>query len=361
MALFRDDTGKTEKPTPGRLGEVRNRGDTNLSREFLMAGVLLIAVLALRWLGGWLVESFAAALRLGLTVDPAQHPSADGEVQGAVQEMLAMATLVAPPFLTLLVLLLVATLALGYGQIGFRLSNEVLGFKLQRLNPVANLAKVFNLQAVMRTAFAAVKLVVLVTVLWLVLRGRQPELALLHEQEFARSVAVVGDLVLSLFFWVAVVVLAISVADVFWQRFDHIERNKMSKQEVDDERKRAEGDPLMKSRLRSARMELLRHRMMQAVPKADVVITNPTHFSVAIRYDRKRNAAPEVVAKGMDNLALKIRELARENNVPLLEDPPLARALYRAVKVGQEIPEKFYQAVATVLSHVYRLKTGRVA
>ena len=134
----------------------------------------------------------------------------------------------------------------------------------------------------------------------------------------------------------------------------------MSKQEVEDARKRSEGDPLMRSRLRQARAEMMRHRMMEAIPKADVVITNPTHFSVALRYDRKRHTAPELVAKGMNDVAMRIRELARENDVPLLEDPPLARALFRAVKVGQEIPARFYEAAATVLSHVYRLK-DRVA
>ena len=117
---------------------------------------------------------------------------------------------------------------------------------------------------------------------------------------------------------------------------------------------------MIKSRLRQARIELLKHRMMQAVPKADVVITNPTHYAIALRYDRKKNIAPEVVAKGVDAMAARIRELARENNVPLMEDPPLARALFRAVKVGEEIPARFFEAVATVLSHVYRLK-NRVA
>jgi flagellar biosynthetic protein FlhB len=134
----------------------------------------------------------------------------------------------------------------------------------------------------------------------------------------------------------------------------------MTRQEVQDERKRAEGDPAIKMRQRSARIELLRSRMMTAVPKADVVVINPTHFSVALRYDRKRDSAPVVVAKGVDEVALQIRTLAKEHGVPLMEDPPLARALFRAVKVGQSIPEKFYQAVAAVLGHVYRLQ-GRTA
>jgi flagellar biosynthetic protein FlhB len=170
----------------------------------------------------------------------------------------------------------------------------------------------------------------------------------------------IGDLTLTLLMWVGAVVTVLALIDFAWQRYSFTKRNMMTKQEVEDERRRSEGDPMVRMRQRRARNDLLRHRMMAAVPKADVVVTNPTHFSVALRYDRSRDAAPTVVAKGADEIALRIREIARENGVPLMEDPPLARALFRAVKIGQAIPENFYQAVATVLSHVYRLK-GRTA
>jgi flagellar biosynthetic protein FlhB len=183
-----------------------------------------------------------------------------------------------------------------------------------------------------------------------------PTLLHLHEQPFDAAAREIADLAISVLLWVAAVVTALAAADFFWQRFSFEKRNMMSRQEVEDERKRSEGDPAIKMRQRRARNELLRSRMMADVPKADVVVTNPTHFSVALRYDRKRDAAPVVVAKGMDEIALQIRELAREHGVPLMEDPPLARALFRAVKVGQTVPERFYQAVATVLGHVYRLK-----
>jgi flagellar biosynthetic protein FlhB len=219
---------------------------------------------------------------------------------------------------------------------------------------------VFNFQAIVRTAFAALKLALLSAVLYLVLHDRWPALAHLHDMSVPQAAAVITDLALLVLQIVATVVFLLAAADVAYQRFDFQQRNMMTRQEVEDERKRSEGDPLIKSRMRSARMELLKHRMMEAVPKADVVITNPTHFAVAIKYDRGKNAAPEVVAKGMDAMAQRIRELAMENDVPLMQDPPLARALYRAVRVGQEVPTRFYQAVATVLSHVYRMQ-GRAA
>ena len=355
MAMFGDDNGKTEKPTPQRLDEVRNRGDSPLSRELVQGGVLFVAAVVLSWAGGWLVDALQTLLRRGLTVDLAEHQLDD--IGGVCREFGVAMSIIGPPFATIVGSLVGATLLLGYGQIGLRWSREVIGFKLERLNPLSNWKRVFNVQAIARTGFAAIKLAVLLGILWLVVGPRLPGLLHLHEQPIATAAAEVADLALVLLLWVGAVVSVIAAADWLWQRRQFEQRNMMSKQEIEDERKRSDGDPAIKGRQRRARNELLKQRMMTAVPKADVIITNPTHFAVALRYDRKRDAAPVVVAKGVDEMALHIRTLAKEHGVPLMEDPPLARALYRAVKVGQTVPEKFYQAVATVLGHVYRLKS----
>ena len=356
--MFGDDQGKTEKPTPTRLQESRNRGDSPLSRELVQGGVLLVAAILLMWCGGWLIDAFATLLQHGLKIEAARERV--GDVPTACGEMFEALAIIGPPFGVFVLTLTAATLLFGYGQIGVRWSSEVLGFKLERLNPLTNWKRVFNVQALVRTAFAALKLAVLVVVLWLVVGDRVPFLLRLHEQSLAAAAGEIADMALDLMLWVGAIVTVLAAVDWFWQRFQFEKRNMMSKQEVEDERKRSEGDPAIKMRQRRARNELLRHRMMIEVPKADVVITNPTHFAVALRYDRKRDAAPLVVAKGADEMAFAIRELAKEHGVPLMEDPPLARALYRAVKIGQSIPERFYQAVATVLGHVYRLK-GRTA
>ncbi|MFO1076178.1 MAG: flagellar biosynthesis protein FlhB [Planctomycetota bacterium] len=353
MALFGDDQGKTEKPTPTRLNEVRDRGDTPLSRELVQGGVLVVAAVMLWTCGGWLIGAIDALLREGLTVDRDRDVA---QIPHAFQLVMHFAATVAPPFLVLLLTLVGTVIAVGYGQIGFRFSNQAVGFKLERLNPFTNWTRIFNAQAIVRTAFAVLKLAVLLTVLWIVVGNRWRTLLHLHEMSFASAAGEIADLTLLLLIWVGVVVAVIAVADLFWQRYSFERRNMMTKQEIEDERKRAEGDPMIKQRQRRARNEIMRHRMMADVPKADVVIVNPTHFSVALRYDRAKDAAPVVVAKGVDEMALKIREIARENDVPLMEDPPLARALFRAVKIGQTIPEKFYQAVAVILGHVYRLK-----
>lgn len=358
MGVFSDDQGKTEKPTPGKLADVRNKGDTPLSKELTQGGVLFIAAVMLMWIGEWLMDAFSEVLRTGLAVNLEGRHLTD--INGICAELWRAFITILPPFAALLLVLLGSTMLIGYGQIGIKFSSEALKLKPEKLNPFTGMKKVFNPQSLMRSVFAVFKLSVISGVLYLVLADRVPVLLHLHEQRFGAAAAEIGNLALTLLLWIGAIVTVIAAGDLAYQRYDFHKRNMMTKTEVEDERKRTDGDPTMKARQRGARMELLRQRMMQEVPRADVILTNPTHYSVALRYDKKRDAAPTVVAKGVDDMAMQIRKIAREHNVPLMEDPPLTRALYRAVKVGQSVPEKFYQAVATVLSHVYRLK-GRSA
>lgn len=354
MGLFKDDQGKTEKPTPSKLADVRNKGDTPLSKELMSGGVLFIAAIMLLWIGEWLIDAFTQVLRVGLTVDLEQRRLTT--VGGVCAELWRALTTILPPFLTLLLVLLGSTVLIGFSQIGVKVSREALKLKPEKLNPFTNFKRVFSPQSLMRTVFAVFKLTIILSALYFVLWERLPVLLHLHEQPFPDAAKEIGSLALTLLLWIGGIVTVIAAADLAYQRYDFHKRNMMTKQEVEDERKRTDGDPTMKARQKGARNELLRQRMMAEIPRADVILTNPTHYSVALRYDRSRDAAPTVVAKGVDDMAMQIRKIARENDVPLMEDPPLTRALYRAVKVGQSVPEKFYQAVATVLSHVYRLK-----
>lgn len=357
--MFRDDAGKTEKPTPGKLTEQANKGNVPMSKELTTAVALLVAVVAFMRLGGWLFGGFMAQMRYGLTVDLSEHIFSTASLNDALEEVYAVFGMVALPFVTLLAIVVVATALAGYLQIGFKIRPKTLGLKLERLNPVSNFGKLFSLSSVMRTAISALKLAVLGVVLWLVLETRMHEFALLYESpSFAAALDLIADTAFLILLWIALIVLLIAVGDLAWQRFDYIKKQMMSKQEIDDEAKRNDGDPKVKARIRKAALELMKQRMMDAVPKADVVITNPTHFAVALKYDRESHSAPEVIAKGVDDVAFRIREIAAEHDVPLLEDPPLARALFRAVKIGQQVPERFYQAVATVLSQIYRMRSG---
>jgi len=354
MAIFGDDAGKTEKPTPGKLTDVRKKGDTPHSKELTQGGVLFLTAVFLLWIGDWLVDALSTVMRTGMTLDMSERRLQ--EVGGVINELGNAFLTILPPFATLLLILAASTALIGYSQIGVKYSSEAVGFKPQKLNPFTNMKRLFSPQSLMRTVFAVFKLAIIGGVLYLVLGNRLPVLLHLHEMPFSRAASEIGGLALTLLLWVGAVVTAIALGDLAFQRYSFTKRNMMTKQEVEDERKRTEGDPHMKARQKGARNELLQQRMMAEVPRADVILTNPTHYSVALRYDRTKDAAPTVVAKGVDDVAMRIREVAREHDVPLMEDPPLTRALYRAVKVGQAVPEKFYQAVATVLSHVYRLK-----
>lgn len=359
MALFRDDAGKTEKATPQRLSQARDKGKTPISRDFTMGGSLLVAVLVLEATGEWLVSAFEEILTHGFSLP--WRVLERGETSGLLDHLGTIFDSVGPPLAFLLSIFVFATALFGYSQIGFKWSKEVLKFKLDRMNPAQNLGKLLGFSSIMKMILSVFKLLILGSVLFFVLKNKWTAFAAMHDyEELGVSIGLIVDMAFTVFFWIAFLVLLMSIADVAWQRYDHQKGLMMKKQEVEDERKRSEGDPLIKSRLKQARMELMRHRMMEAVPQADVIITNPEHFSVAVRYVRGKNGSPEVVAKGVDELALKIREVAREHDVPIMEDPALARGLYRACKIGQEIPERFFRAVAAVLSHVYQLK-GKVA
>ncbi|MFW6338331.1 MAG: EscU/YscU/HrcU family type III secretion system export apparatus switch protein, partial [Alkalispirochaetaceae bacterium] len=192
------------------------------------------------------------------------------------------------------------------------------------------------------------------------IRLRIGQFANLVNLPFHQGFAVVAGAAFSLVLQAAIILLILSILDYFWSRRQHLEQLKMTKQEVKEERKQYEGDPLVKSRLRQRMQELLSRNMIQNVPQADVVVTNPTHYAVALQYDAARMQAPTVVAKGADNIAFKIREVAEEHGVPIFENKPLARALFAELEIGDEIPEQYYQALVTILKEVYRMKGKKV-
>ncbi len=363
MPLFGDDGGKTEAATPGRISEAANKGNLPISKELTMAGTLLFALIILQSFGSWLFNALMAALSYGLDVNPSKHlltpnPLEREDIQLGIQEEIwEMISILRAPFLTFMALFFLAVLLFGYGQIGLKYRSAALKIRFEKLHPASNIKKLLNIKSLVKTAISAAKLLVLGFVLYLVLKDRMPTFVNMYDQETTgESLEMIVEAIVAVLFWIILIVLIISLLDMMYERFNHKDGLKMTKQEVEDERKRNDGDPFVKNRLRQAAMEMMSRRMMEAVPKADVIITNPTHYSIALRYDRSLDPAPRVIAKGVDDLALKIREIATENDVPLMEDPPLARALYRAVEIDTLIPEKFYQAVAAVLSHIYRMR-----
>ncbi len=346
---------RTEQPTPKRLEEARRHGQVPRSPELTTAAVMLIAGLGLHFIGGHVASELNGIMRSGLALSRAQALDASWLIPslaaGAAQALEAIA-----PILGLtLVAALLAPIALG----GWNLSLEALAPDFTRLSPVGGLQRIFSMRSGVELgkAFAKFLLIALVAVLFL--KGKSSELASLGAEPLRPAIAhaatLGGDALLAF----SLALALIAAVDVPWQLWSYKQRLLMSRQEIREELKENEGSPEMKGRVRRAQQEVAKRRMMQEVPKADVVVTNPTHIAVALRYDEQRMRAPIVVAKGADEVAARIREVAVESRVPIFEAPPLARALHRAVPIGGEIPTSLYVAVAQVLTYVYQLRTAR--
>ncbi|MCS6778695.1 MAG: flagellar biosynthesis protein FlhB [Geminicoccaceae bacterium] len=355
MAEERDEADRTEEPSQRRLEQARERGQVASSREVGHVLVLGSALLLLVAAGPWSTQQVVGALRrlladagepTGLGFDPAtRFASALGETALALAPWLAG--------------LLLAGLAGPLLQHAVVFSVTPLAPKLERISPIAGLRRLFSSSTLVELAKSLVKLGLVLGIGYFLFRGLSSELANytwlspigLADRLLDHTMRLTGGVLLAL--------VGLAALDWIWQRHQHRRQLRMTRQEVKEELRESEGDPIVKHRLRQLRMERARRRMMAEVPKATVVVTNPTHYAVALRYDGARMAAPKLVAKGVDQIALKIREIARSHNVPVVENPPLARALYAALEPGDTIPPAHYQAVAELIAYVYRLG-GRV-
>lgn len=345
---------RTEQPTAKRLKDAKKRGQVARSRDLGDALHLGIALLVLAWWGNSMLRGLGVALQESLS-RMGQSPLrtvTGGEVVGlAVHGIWQLSWLVGPIALGALASTAVATQAQG----GFNLATEGLRFDLTRLNPANGLKKLAPSKAGLDLVKTLIVATVVGAVAWVAIRNLvadAPALALSHPS----TAATMGWEHLRTFLWRAVIAMvALAGADVGLQRWRHLQGLKMTRQEVKDDHKLAEGSPEIKARVRRVQREMTRKRMLAAVPSATVVVTNPTHFAVALKYERGQSA-PEVVAKGADHLALRIRTLAREHGVPIIENPPLARSLYGRAEVGDRIPAELFEAVAEVLAYLIRLK-----
>lgn len=351
-----DQDQKTEQPTGKRLSEARERGQVPISRE-TSAWVLFLAILlVVGWLGPPMAQRVVDILKAFIAVPHTLSLDSRG-LQSVLLDtaiQIAMATGV-----VFLVLLIAAVLGVMV-QTGFYASFESLVPDLGRLSPMHGIKRLFSLSSLVELGKSIGKLVVIgfmvFSTLWPVIneipdftgRPLMDLLAYLHHQA------------VHLIIMLMLVFTAIAAGDLYYQRFQYTKNLRMTKAEVKDEYRQQEGDPLIKSRLRQIRMEKARKRMMAQVPKADVVVTNPTHYAIAMQYDSKKMKAPVVIAKGIDQVAMRIRELADEHKIPLISNPPLARTLYDTVELDREIPTNLYKAVAEIISFVYKLKRKKI-
>lgn len=343
---------RTEAPTARRRQRAREAGQLAVSRELAMLASLGAATLGLIWLaplsGRSILELFRSLL---------EHGAAENVTPGAAVHLAVLTLLwaVGP----LLVLLLFAVGATVLAQTGFAVSAEPLRPKIARLNPAEGLRRLAGPDNLVETARSVGKLLIIGLVLWRGMMAALPQLLRMPFQAFADLPGILGTMVLRLLLAVLAVQAVIAVLDLLWVRLRDTRRLRMSRQDIREETKETEGDPRTKMRLRRLRLVRAKRRMLAAVPKATVVVTNPTHYAVALSYNRARGGAPRVVAKGVDSLAERIRSVAREHSVPLVPNPPLARALHR-LELDAEIPAEHYKAVAEIISFVWRLR-GRAA
>jgi flagellar biosynthetic protein FlhB len=344
---------RTEAPTGKRLGEARRRGQVARSAEVNAAAAMLAGLWLLSGPGRGLVDVLRDQLVYSLTHLPT------GEYSGAqFRSLLAEAALRLAPGMGLLLAGFLATgVVASVAQTGLLWVSDRPFFDLNRVNPLNGLKRLFSGQGVMELGKALLKLLVVGGLAYSYWSGHTAEVLALGQMALANAAAHAIRLALGLGWQIGGAYLVLAAADYAYQRWTLNRSLKMTKEEVKEEAKTQEGDPLLKGRIRQQQRRFARQRMLAKVPKADVVITNPTHFAVALKYERDSMRAPQVVAKGAALVALRIRTAALENNVPVVENPPLARALYRAVELDQEVPPELYRAVAEVLAFVFRLKT----
>jgi len=346
---------RTEQPTPKRLEEARKKGQVPRSTELSAAAVILTVGGGLHFLGGYMGTRLNGLMSASLTLSREQSVD-ESLLYPSLLTAAGHGLIACIPILGLTLLAaLVAPMLLG----GWNLSFNALLPDFTRLNPMNGFGRMFSTRSLVDLTKAFAKFILLALVALLVLRQKSAELLGLGMEPTRVAIAHAISLTGYAFLMLAGTLGLIAAADVPWQLFQHNKQLKMTREEVREEMKESEGSPEIKGRIKSMQREIARRRMMQEVPKADVVVVNPTHFAVALRYDDKRMRAPVVVAKGADIIAARIREIATESLVPIFEAPPLARALFKSVEIGNEIPATLYVAVAQVLTYIYQLKTAR--
>ena len=352
MAESESGADKSEEPTEKRRRESREKGQLARSRELNTVAVTLGGIGGLLASGAGLAQSLMAMMRGNFELDRETLLSESSMVTLLMNSGMIALEAIMPLLIVLLIVSIIGPISLG----GWLFSGKAMAPKFSRMNPGAGLKRMFSAKALVELLKALGKFLVVLAVGLLVLSAYQDDLLSIAKQPLelaiAHSVEIVGWCAL----WMACGLILIAAVDVPFQLWDNKQKLMMTKQEVKDEYKDSEGKPEVKSRIRQLQREMAERRMMQAVPEADVVITNPTHFAVALKYDADKGGAPMLVAKGGDFLALKIREIAQEHKVTVLESPALARAVYYSTELDQEIPAGLYLAVAQVLAYVYQLR-----
>jgi len=345
-------TERTEQPTTRKLQKAREKGHLPQSQELMSIVTLLVLVATITLLAPSLMRWFITELKQGMSCENAvfADPKAFwGFLSGKTVDLI----LITCPILAAL---FVGSIMAGLAISGLNFSPEAINLKFNQLNPVEGLAKLVNMRSVVKLLISILKLIFVSAIVWSYLQSKLDAFAALRWVWSAQMLAVIAKMIFGLLIRVCIALLVIVAVDVIYQKWKYTDDLKMTRQEIKQERKDTEVSPEVRSRVRRAQIEMSMRRITEEVPKASVVLVNPTHVAVALRYDSKTMDAPVMVAKGADHLAEKIREVAQAYGVPIIRRPELARTIYSSVKPGNPIPETLYVAVAEVLAMIYRLR-----
>ncbi len=343
---------KTEQATPKQKREARDKGQVAKSEDFNTAMILLSGVLLTLFLGGAIIAQMKDTM--GMLCRNLFYEDFNAETFTTLVMHISFKNMnvVLPLMGGFMIVGLIATTS----QVGLVFSHKALIPDFKRLNPITGMKNLISRKSLVKTAMSLVKLSIMSGVAYVsIKKDLEPLLELISMRTEAIFSSASG-LIFAITLKITIIMLILSFLDLLYQRWQHSKDLMMTKNEVKQEAKQSEGDPLIKSRIKAVQREMSNKRMMQEVPGADVVVTNPTHYSVALKYDASTMESPKVVAKGVDLIALKIREIATNNNIPIVEDRVLARVLYSTIELGGEVPPKLYQAVAKILSYVYQLR-----
>ena len=351
LQLFADDGGeKTEEPTAKKKSDARNKGQVAKSQELNAAFVLFIGFWAMKILGAYIYSEIAEYTayifgNLNTTVD----------TETVLRIFLGIVMILLKTAFPIMVAIMLIGLAINLVQVGWNFTTEPLGFDLDKLNPINGFGRLFSKRSLVELIKSLFKILIIGLFLYENLKDELLHMPKLIYLDLSASMTQIADIIFMMAFKICAIFFALAILDYMYQKWDHNEQLKMTKQEVKEEFKQMEGDPQIKGKIRQKQREMAMSRMMREVPKADVIVTNPTHFAVALRYAEGMRA-PEVIAKGQDLVALKIKDVAREAGVVIVENKPLARALFASVEIGETVPPELYKAVAEVLAYVYHLK-----
>ncbi|MCX7568532.1 flagellar biosynthesis protein FlhB [Tumebacillus sp. DT12] len=354
LQLFAEGGGgeKTEKATPKRRDDARKKGQVARSQELGQAIVLLVGLLSLKLLSGLYMTELSNLFRRELSLELMYELNEQSVVPLFLHLSIVLAKLIFP---LMLVVLVIGGLV-AYLQVGALFTLKPITPDFKKINPIQGFKQMFSMRSFVELIKSLLKMLIVGFIVYKELESDWKRVTQLATMEVSDTFRLVAHLSFEIFWKVGVALLVLAIFDLFYQRFDYEKQMKMSKQEIKEEFKQTEGSPEVRAKMKERGRQMAMRRMMADVPQADVVITNPTHFAIAIRYDAEKMDTPYVLAKGVDELAQRIKQVARDANVVLVENRPLAQTLYKTVEIGDAIPGELFQAVAEVLAYVYRLK-----